>query len=117
MQRDYLLSNKIYERLKWVVAVVLPAVATFYISLADLWDLPNALAVAGTCTALATFGGVLLGVSTRSWNQSDGKYDGTIVVGSADDLSGNPDIQLTINNDPNVLAEKRTVRLRSIDSR
>jgi hypothetical protein len=117
MEQDYLISNKTYDVLKRFVTLVMPATATLYAALAALWDLPNPEAVVGTIVALTTFCGVLLAFSSNSWNNSEGKYDGEIVVGSEDEVTGNPDIQLTVTRDPAELAEKRTVRLRSIDAR
>lgn len=116
MEQDYLISNKTYDVLTRVVQLVLPALAVLYVSLADLWDLPNALAVAGTLAALATFGGVLLKFADNSWNNSEGKFDGEVVIGNADPDTGNPDVQLTITGDPNDLPAKDVVRLKSSGS-
>jgi hypothetical protein len=34
------MSNKIYDILKFIAQIVLPAVATFYVTLASIWGLP-----------------------------------------------------------------------------
>ena len=78
-------SNKAYDVLKYVAQIVLPALATLYAVLAGLWDLPRPDAVVGTIVALDTFLGVLLQLSSSSFNKSDAKFDGNInVVGLAD---------------------------------
>lgn len=116
-EKDYLISNQTYDLLKRIVTVVLPALATLYASLSLIWGLPNSEAVVATLAALATFGGVLLSVSTKSWNNSEGKYDGELITVGNDPDTGMPHLQLNVNTDPNELAAKRTVRLKSIDER
>jgi hypothetical protein len=112
---DHLLSNKTYDFLKKVVTLMLPALATLYASLAIVWGLPNSEAVVATLAALATFGGVLLRVSTTSWDNSDGKYDGELITVGYDVDTGLPDLQLNVTSDVHNLNKKRTIRLRSID--
>ncbi|ASU03942.1 holin [Streptomyces phage FrodoSwaggins] len=73
-----LLGDKAYAVLKYTAAIVLPAVSTLYFTLAQLWGLPNAEEVVGTIAAVNAFMGLLLGVSTVSYNNSSVAYDGTI---------------------------------------
>lgn len=117
MEQDHMLSNETYNFLKQLVRVWLPALGVFYITLAQIWDLPNPEAVAATIMAVATLLGVLLNVSTSSWNNSEAKYDGELVVTANDQDTGIPDLQLVVKRDPNELAAKRTVRLRMSDRR
>lgn len=77
-----LLSDRVYEWLKTLVQLWLPATATLYFSLAAIWNLPNADGVVATAAALAAFGGVVLKISTKSYNASDAPYQGTIVASS-----------------------------------
>lgn len=79
------LPSKVYDVLKWVALIALPAFGTFYFTLAPLWDLPAANQVAGTTLALTTLLGTLLGLATANYNRSDSKYAGTLVVTNADD--------------------------------
>jgi hypothetical protein len=64
------ISNKMYDVLKWVSQVVLPALATFYFTLSQIWGLPRVGEVLGTITAIDTFLGITLGVSTSQYNKS-----------------------------------------------
>lgn len=114
MEQDYLISNRTYDVLTRIVQIVLPGIAALYLSLADLWDLPNPTAVAGTLAAVATFGGVLLKFADVSWNKSEGKYDGEVGVTGLDPDTGMPDLQLIVK-DPNVYGQKDFVRLKSFD--
>lgn len=62
------MSNKLYDVLKWVAQILLPAIATLYFALAGIWGLPFAEEVVGTITAIDTFLGVILGISTHNYN-------------------------------------------------
>jgi hypothetical protein len=115
MEQDHLISNGTYDLLKKVVTIVLPAFATLYAALSQAWGFPNSEAVVATCAAVATFGGVLLSVSTKSWNKSEAKYDGEITITGVDEITGHPDLALNITTDPNELFSKRTVRFRPIN--
>lgn len=63
------MCNKVYDVLKWIAMVVLPALGTLYFALAGIWDLPYAEQVVGTVTAVDTFLGVLLGVSSMHYKK------------------------------------------------
>lgn len=63
------LDNKVYDVLKWVALVVLPAIATLYTALAGVWGLPFAEEIPATITAIDLFIGALLGVSTAQYNK------------------------------------------------
>lgn len=63
------IPDKVYDVLKWVCVIVLPATSTLYWSLANIWGWPYAEEVTGTIAAVGTFLGILLGVSTHAYNQ------------------------------------------------
>ena len=64
------LSNKVYDILKWIAMYLLPALGTLYFALAGIWGFPFGEEVVGTLTALDTFLGVILGLSTAQYNKS-----------------------------------------------
>ena len=64
-----LLSNKQYDILKWVAQILLPALGTLYFALAGIWGFPFGEQIVGTITAVDTFLGVLLGISTKQYRQ------------------------------------------------
>lgn len=66
-----MLSNKAYDILKWVCIIVLPAIATLYMGLAKIWDLPYETEVPQTITVVDAFLGALLGVSTINYNKDE----------------------------------------------
>ena len=63
------MDNKVYDVLKWIAQILLPAVATLYFALAQIWGLPYAEQIVGTITAIDAFIGVLLGISTYQYNK------------------------------------------------
>lgn len=58
------LSDKVYDVLKWVALVLLPALGTLYFGLAGIWGFPYGEQIVGTITVIDTFLGVILGIST-----------------------------------------------------
>lgn len=65
-------SNSMYDKLKWIAQYFLPALGTLYFALADVWGLPYGEQIVGTITAVDTFLGVLLGISTAQYKQEQG---------------------------------------------
>lgn len=63
------MTNKVYDILKWIAQYFLPAVGTLYFALAGIWGLPYGEQVVGTITAVDTFLGVLLGISSAQYNK------------------------------------------------
>lgn len=64
------LSNKTYNTLKWIAQYLLPAAGTLYFALAGIWGLPYGEQIVGTITAVDTFLGVILGISTMQYKKS-----------------------------------------------
>jgi hypothetical protein len=65
-----MMNNKIYDVLKWVAQYLLPALATLYFAIAQVWGLPYGEQIVGTITAIDTFLGVILGISTMQYNKA-----------------------------------------------
>lgn len=66
-----MLSNRVYDILKWVVMIAIPALTTAYVGLAAVWGWPYATEVAKTSAVLCTLLGALLGISTAEYNRHD----------------------------------------------
>lgn len=69
------MSNKVYDVLKWIALLFLPAAGTLYFALSGIWGLPYGEQVVGTITAVNTFLGAVLGLSTVGYNAQN-KYKG-----------------------------------------
>mgnify|MGYP004548997625 FL=1 len=65
------LNNKVYDALKWIVMIVIPAVTTAYVGLAAIWSFPFAEEVAKTSSVICALLGALLGISTAQYNKTE----------------------------------------------
>lgn len=65
------MSNKVYDILKWIALVVLPAIATLYYALSGIWNLPYGGEIVATITAVDTFLGALLGISSINYAKKE----------------------------------------------
>lgn len=63
------MTDKMYDVLKWVAQILLPAVATLYFAIAQIWGLPYGEQIVGTITAIDACLGTLLGISTYQYNK------------------------------------------------
>ena len=63
------LSNKVYDVLKWVTLIVIPALATAYSGLSAVWGWPYSGEIAKTAAVVCTLLGALLGISTAEYNK------------------------------------------------
>ena len=57
------LPDKLYDVLKWVALIAMPALGVFYFTLAKIWGLPYGAEITATLDALALLIGTLIGVS------------------------------------------------------
>lgn len=63
------MSNKMYDILKYIAQIILPAIGTLYFALAGIWNFPYAEEIVGTVTAIDTFLGVVLGISNANYKK------------------------------------------------
>ena len=61
------MSNKTYDILKYIAQIVIPALATLYFALAQIWGFPYGEEVVGTLTAIDAFLGAVLRISTNNY--------------------------------------------------
>lgn len=98
-----MITGKLYNGLKFVALVVLPAAATLYLALAGLWNLPSPEAVSGTIVAVDTFLGAILHISASNYNSDTAQ--GTMLIHETPDtktfsleFDGDPEEQLESKN-------------------
>ena len=65
------MSNKVYDVLKYIAQILLPALGTLYFALAKIWGFPYAAEVVGTISAVDAFLGALLKISTDQYNKEN----------------------------------------------
>lgn len=63
------MSNKVYDVLKWIAQIVLPALGALYFALAQIWGLPYGEEIVGTITAIDCFLGAILGISNVQYKK------------------------------------------------
>lgn len=100
----FILGSGLYDKLKFVALIFLPAIGTLYFILGNTWDWSNVEKVIGTITAIDTFLGTVIGISSASYKASDAKYDGAIHVITKDD--GGKMFSLEVEGDPDEIADK-----------
>lgn len=73
-------TNPLYDKLKFIALVILPALGTLYFTVAALWGLPHTTEVVGTITAIDTFLGLVLQGTSRAYYKNGDNFDGTLFV-------------------------------------
>ena len=69
------MANKTYDILKIIALIVLPAAVTCWIAIGNIWGLPYVEEIAGTVTAVATFLGALLKISSDRYGVLEDEAD------------------------------------------
>ena len=65
------LSNKVYDTLKWVVIIAIPACTTFYVTLDTIFGWGFGDTVAKVSAAVCTLLGGLLGISSATYYKAE----------------------------------------------
>lgn len=61
------MDSKVYDVLKYIAQIILPAMATLYFALSKIWGLPYGEEVVGTISAIDVFLGAILGISSMNY--------------------------------------------------
>ena len=64
------MSSKVYDTLKFIAVIVLPAVGALYFALSQIWGLPYGEEIVGTITAFDTFLGAVLMIDSSKYNKN-----------------------------------------------
>lgn len=67
------LSDAVYDVLKWVALICLPAIATCYGAISTIWGLPYGTEICATISAVATMIGTLIGISHLNIKKEENK--------------------------------------------
>jgi Putative phage holin Dp-1 len=101
-----MITGKLYDWLKWIAQVFLPALGTLYFSIDSAWGLGSGTQVVGTIMAVDLFLGVLLGISQINYGKQI-ENAGDLIV----DKDGNMSFQIDGDTtDVDALADKKEVR-------
>ena len=66
-----IMNDKVYDILKLIAQVILPALGTLYFAIAQIWGLPYGEEIVGTITAVDAFLGAVLGISSINYNKEE----------------------------------------------
>lgn len=102
----FLISDAMYDKLKPVTTMLMPAIITFWLAVAGIWHLPNQEEVAGTLGALNVLLGVVLLLSSKAYKNSDQRFDGTMNIFEQDDKKT---MSLDLNLHPEELEQKDAI--------
>lgn len=69
------LNDRVYDWLKWIVMVAIPALTVAYVALSGIWGWPYADEIAKTSAAVCTLLGALLGISTAQYNKEENEHE------------------------------------------
>lgn len=98
------LNSNVYDSLKWLVQIVLPAIGACYAALAALWGFPYAEQVVGSISAICVLLGACLRISNSNY---DG--DGVLTVNSDLDDDDENKYNVAFNKDLSELANKKQI--------
>jgi hypothetical protein len=100
----WLLTDKQYNLAKFLTVTVVPATGTLYFALAVIWNFPAGQQVLGTLLSIEAFLAVLLGISSKQYNNSDARFSGDINVIQGEDKTT---YSLELNHSPEELEAKK----------
>lgn len=103
-----MITGKLYDWLKWIAQIFLPALGTLYFTIAEIWGLGHGVNIVGTIMAVDLFLGVLLGISQVTYAKQIGQGD--LLV--EEDETGAKSMRLALDHTPEELATKQEVRFK-----
>jgi Putative phage holin Dp-1 len=102
-------SNEMYDFLKKVALIYIPALASVYAVVAGIWGLSGTTEVLGTISAVDTALGTILGVSTKSYTANQPPSDGNLVVDKSNPAKDTYSLEITSPLES--LSSKKTITL------
>lgn len=65
------MNNKVFDFIRFIGEIVLPALGALYFGIAKIWGLPFGQEVVGTIAVVTTFIGAVVGVSRKKYNDQN----------------------------------------------
>ena len=72
------MTNKVYDILKYIVTIGLPAITTLWLTLASIWNFPYAEPIGATLGATTVFLGAIIGVSSAKYKALNNTAGGNV---------------------------------------
>ena len=76
------ITNKMYDAIKWIVVIVIPAIITLYATLGNIWNFPRVEQITASLAAIDVFLGAIMQISSSKYNKT---YDGVLHVDTVTD--------------------------------
>lgn len=110
-------SNKVYDKLKFVAQILLPAVGTLYATVGAIYGIDGAFEpehVVGTILAVDTFLGVILGLSNKQFMNDDANFAGDLHVVNTEDEGVQTMLAFNPGQSPESLENQKTVTMKVV---
>lgn len=107
-----MISNKLYDVLKYIALIALPALGSFWMVVGAIWGAPHTDEVVKTIVALATLLGALLVLTNVQYNNSDRRFDGFVNVQETPPGQENEITHFNLNPTVDEAVDKGEVRLK-----
>lgn len=104
-----MITGPLYDKVKFLAQILLPALGALYFALAGIWGLPAAEEVVGTIVAVDAFLGVLLGISQKNYIDNE---VGEGILHVEETAEGEKAMRLELEHTPEELAGKQEVRFK-----
>lgn len=65
-----IMNNKVYDVLKWIALIFMPAAIAFYAALSGIWGWPYGEQIVGTLSAIEVFMGAVLQISSANYKKA-----------------------------------------------
>lgn len=98
-----LFTNSLYDKLKFLALVLLPALGTLYFGLDMLWAWGYGEKVVGTIGLVDTFLGIVLHLDNKRYYESEANFDGDVNVTPED---GGNKVMLAFNKPPEDIVDE-----------
>lgn len=98
-----LFTNRLYNKLKFVALILLPALAVLCLSLDSIWHIGYTKQIVGSITVVNTFLGVVLKISTTQYYKKGANFDGDVLVTPED---GGNKVTMAFNGPPEDLVDQ-----------
>lgn len=105
------LSNAVYDKIRIIVQIWMPAISVFYTAIANIWGFGYVEQIVGTIAAITVLLGAILGLSRKNFNAGnapDQAYDGELLVDSSNPVEGT---FMQLDADPTTLTSKDKITL------
>ena len=61
------ITNKMYDAIKWIVVIVIPAIITLYATLGNIWNFPRVEQITASLAAIDVFLGAIMQISSSKY--------------------------------------------------